>query len=287
MTTAATVETQQIGGEAMDGWMLILAILGIVVSLVIGGIAAYYARRSVILTEQGMAVQDRQLQLQEEQATMIPRLEVSGIRFLRPEDSPEVQETRREMEEKRREDEQERAEEEERKRKFVEWEQKQEEEQRNNPYSLRQRNPYEDLEILPMFDADTVSDYSDPVRSSRRNYGGPMPNAVLDFQIANKGKAAARDISGTLNLDAAYLRPLDFPGMDDRGISGPDEGFFRVDLVRVPELTGHTAEYRIALQAKHPGGNNKVWIKYEFITPDGIINLKNEKAVELIPGSPR
>ena len=222
MTTVVTVGSEQAaGGGTMDGLMLFLTILGILVSLGIGLVAAYYARRSVILTERGMAVQDEQLQLQKEQAAMIPRLEVSDIRFIRPEGSPEFREARDEIEEKRREDEQERAEEEERKRKSAEWE----DEQNKNPFRIKIRNPYENTLHINRFDFAEVMDYGD----SGRNYDGPIPNAILDFQITNNGKAAAHGISGTLKLESAHLLPLDFPYMDDRGIYGPDDGFFRVD----------------------------------------------------------
>lgn len=268
--------------------MLILTIVGIAVSLAIGGIAVYYARRSasyaeqsVTLTQQGLEVQDRQLQLQEEQAAMIPRLEVSDIRFYRPEDSSEVRDVLREVEQNRRKDERERTAEEERKRKSAEWEQKQAEKRRNEPFyrpDWTEVNPYRDYGMYM---------YSDPLLSGGHRYDGPKPNAVLDFQIVNKGKTAAHDISGTLRLEASYLNPLDFPAMDNREISGPDEGFFKVELVRVPELLpGHTTEYRIALQAEYPGDNKKVQIQYEFITPDGI-NLKDEETVELVSSSPR
>lgn len=298
MTTVVTAGSEQsAGGGALDVWMLILTILGIIVSLAIGGYAVYYAKRSagyaeksMTLTQQGLEVQDRQLQLQEEQAAMIPRIEVSDIRFYRPEDSSEFRDVLREVEQNRRKDERDRSAEEERKRKYAEWEQQKKEKEKErendslyyrfNPidkYGISDRNPYEKMTI-PM---------PDPTRYGGYRYDGPKPDAVLDFQIINRGKTAAHDISGTLRLEAFWLQPVNFPAMDDREISDPDEGFFKVDLVRVTELLpGHTVDYRIALQAIHPGSYKKVKVQYEFITPDGV-NLKDEKAVEWVHSSPQ
>lgn len=295
--TVATIIGQAAKSGTFDIWMLILAILGIAVSLAIGGIAVYYASRSasyakqsVTLTQQGLEVQDRQLRLQEEQATMRPRLEAADIRFYRPEDSSEVRYVLREVEENRRKGEQGRAAEEDRKQKYAEWERQKKEKERklqNDPLprlgprdlsGLAERNPYEQI-MIPRVD---------PTRYlAGHRYDGPKPDAILEFQIANKGKTAAHDISGTSRLDASYLHPLDFPAMDNLGISGPDEGFFEVDLVRVSELLPeHTFEYKIALRAKHPGSDNKVVVQYEFITPDGV-TLNGEMQTEMVPGSPR
>lgn len=249
MTTVVTVGSEQAaGGEAMDGWMLFLAIVSAIgaVTAAIAGVV------SVILTRRGNKVQDRQLQLQEELAAMIPHLKVSDIRFLNPRNSEKVMETLREMQQKKREDGQASAEEERRKQKSAEWEA-----------------------------------ISDPVRHARRHYRGPTPNAVLVFQIKNEGKTAAHDISGTLQLEAAYLVPLDFPGMDIEKIAGREEGFYQVNLPRITELLpGHTVEYQIALQAANPGGDNKVRIKYD-VTPAHGISLTGKESVELVSSSPR
>lgn len=270
MTTVVTVGSEQTaGGETLDIWMLIVAIAGVAVGIIGVLIGVYYRRK---------------------QAAMTPRLEVSDIRFYRPEDSSELREVLREVEQNRREDEQERVAEKERKRKSIEWERQKKEkekERKNDPlyhrfnpidkYGISDRNPYEDI-MMPM---------PVPKRYRGYSYDGPKPNAVLDFQIINRGKTAAHDISGTLRLEASCLQPLDFPAMDDQEISDPDEGFFKVDLVRVTELLpGHTVEYRIALQAIHPGSDKKVQVQYEFITPDGV-NLKDEKAIEWVHSSPQ
>ena len=58
--------------------MLILAIVGILVSLAVGGVAAYFAWRSVVLTRRGLEVQDEQLRLQKKQAAMQPDLDVEA-----------------------------------------------------------------------------------------------------------------------------------------------------------------------------------------------------------------
>lgn len=294
MTTVLTVGSEQAaGGGALDGWMLFLAIVsavGAVIAAATGVTSVILNRRGNTLTYQGNDVQDRVLQLQEEQAAMIPRLEVSDIRFYKPEDSPEVWDVLQEVEQNRRKDERERVAEEERRRKSIEWERQKKEkvkERENDPIYHRFNpidksgvsdiNPYGNI-MMPV--------YRGALQFRGHRYDGPLPNAVLDFQIINKGKTAAHDISGTLTLEASCFQPLDFPAMDDREISGPDGGFFEVGLGRVTELLpGHTTEYRIALQAIHPG-SDKVQVQYEFITPDGI-NLKDEKAIEWVHSSPQ
>ena len=240
--------------------MLVLTILGIAISLVIGLTAIYYARRSsryaeqsVNLTQLGLEVQDRQLQLQEEQAVMTPRLMILDIRFYRPEDSYEVWGILREVEQNRLRDEQKRAVEEERKRKSAEWEQEQKEKLGNEPFShslAGMINPYRKI----------PSAHPNPLQFTGHHYDGPMPNVILDLQVINKGKTAAHDISGTLRLEENWLRPLNFPGMDHQEIT--IKGSCKVDLVRVPELLpGRTAKYYIAFKEKHPGDDNDVLVQ--------------------------
>lgn len=262
---------------SMEGWTLFFTILGAIGGTIAAGAAIY----SVVLTNRGLRSQGEQLRLQKDQAAMIPTLEVSDVRFLRPQDAEDVRATVREMAKKKQEDQQAKAEAEWYEQKSAEWE----EAQRQKFYSSRSSiNPY----MKPNRDIAEMSlASSDPARFERRHYSGPMPHAVLDLEITNSGKTAAENISGTLQLGASRLRPIDFPDMDDRGISGPHEGYYRVQLARVGELLpDHKVAYRIALEGHSSNNDKSVHIKYEFVTPAGI-SLEDEKILELVTSWPR
>jgi hypothetical protein len=271
------VVEEGVRGVRMEGWMLFFTIVGAIGGTIAAGAAIY----GVILTMRGIRTQAEQLHLQKDQAAMIPTLEVSNVRLVHAQDSEEVQATAWEMAKKKQDDQEAQAEAEWYEQKAAEWEKERQQKFSLGPSAI---NPYikSDRRMMELHLATT-----DPARFERRHYNGPMPNAVLDLEIANNGKVAAENIFGILKLQAPYLRPIDFPDMDDRDISGPDEGFYRVQLARVSELLpDHKVEYRVGLQVTDPDGDNKVWIQYEFVTPAGV-SLEGERTIELVPDPPR
>jgi hypothetical protein len=255
-------------GGCMETGMLVLTILGVVLSAVAAAAGVY----AVILTRQGNRTSDEQLRLQREQAAMIPRLRVANIRFLRPDDLEEVRDTLRHIEAGRR---RARAEEEQYERDMEAWRREQ---QRPGASRLNPQPMSRERRHLML----------DQREHPERYYEGLTPTAILDLRLVNDGKVAAHDISGTLLLQHPHLQPIEgFPRMDASEVSGPEEGFYRVNVVGIRELLpGDEITYRVALRATPPGEDNMVEIGYEFITPAGF-PLSGNQSVELAPSTPR
>lgn len=247
--------------------MLVLTI----VTVFLSAVAAVAGVHAVVLTRQGNRTADEQLRLQREQAAMIPRLRVADIRFLRSDAVDEVRDTLRKIEAGKR---QARAEQEAYEREMDAWQQEQE---RPGASRLNPQPMSPERRRLMM----------DPSVYPERYYEGPTPTAILDFRLVNDGKMAASDISGTLLLQHPDLQPIEgFPGLDDSEVSGPDEGYYRVNVVGIRKLLpGHEVAYRVGLRTTQPGEDNMVEIGYEFITPAGF-PLSGNQSVELLPSTP-
>src|SRR5215212_1415466 len=89
----------------MDMLIVVLTCVGLAVS----GVAAWAAIRSVVLTKRGLEIQQEQLGLQRAQASMIPQLEFSAVRYLEPQSMWDVRDTLKLAEKGKQEEEQKEA----------------------------------------------------------------------------------------------------------------------------------------------------------------------------------
>ena len=103
-------------------------------------------------------------------------------------------------------------------------------------------------------------------------YDGPYPDLVLTFELRNTGRRAAKDVSGEVAFDRAFLEPINFPLLDGEVL----EGFEIAPLARkeatlkvgkVPPFPSEdTFMFRIALLKK---SSEKTTIGVTFSTPEG------------------
>ncbi len=244
----------------MDTFVIILTGVGILVS----GVAAWAAIRSVILTKRGLETQQEQLRLQREQASMAPELKCSDVRLLDPMSVEDVLDTLQEAERGKREEERKKAEREQYQRELIVWEARKKISGMGSFLSRPQ-----DPDTSPMRYLNTVP--LDPLTSSRRNYRGPIPDAVMEVELHNKGRTAARDITGFISLHESVLQLLDFPGLDAYEVSGPDEdGYLTAEVSVIGELLPKQKDsFRIGIAIHWPPEETVIQLKYDFITPAG------------------
>lgn len=167
-----------------------VAAVGLLISggaLLFAVLAWLSSRRSVGLSESSLEVSRRQLALAEEQAGMLPRLEVTAVHLVDIEDAGvEMQELVRTVEEERAEEERERR-------------------ARAEKLETLRNVPRQQREV-EMWSYDNERRLlRDPLR-----YEGPLPDKVIDLRLANRGKATAFRITGTLSFEAAHLEPLGY-----------------------------------------------------------------------------
>jgi hypothetical protein len=244
--------------------MEVLIIVLTAVSILIGGVAAGAAIRSVVLTRRGLEIQQEQLRLQREQASKVPELECSDVWFLDPEAVEEVLDTLKEMEEGKQEEERKKAEREQYQRELAAWE------ARRSLSGIGSFLPRpQDPENSPLSYLNHM--HLDPLTSAQRDYRGPVPDAVMVVQLENKGRTAARDITGSISLHKDILELLDFPRLDADEVSGPDEdGFLTAEVSVIGELLPkHRGSFRVAVMIHLPPEETVTELRYDFITPAG------------------
>lgn len=246
---------------AMETLVIVLTALGLVVS----GVAAWAAIRSVILTKRGLETQQEQLRLQREQAAMVPELECSDVRLLEPAYVEEVLDTMQEAEKGRQDEERRKAERQQYERELAAWEARS-----SVPGMMGSSMPKpQDPETSPLRFYDRVN--LGPLTSAQRYYRGPVPGAVMEVEIHNQGRIAARDITGFISSDKNCLELLDFPGLDAYEVFGPDEdSFLTAEVGTISELLPKQRDsFRVAVTFHQPSKDIVTEIRYDFITPAG------------------
>lgn len=239
----------------------ILTIIGILVS----GVAAYAAIRSVTLTKRGLEAQQEQLRLQQDQAAMMPDLVCSDVTFLDPASVEEVIDTLEEVAKNKREEERKRVEKEQYQRELAEWEARRRVSKMGSILP-----PPQDPETSPMRALGYMRNV-DPVTAAQRSYRGPKPDAVMLIELRNKGKTAATDITGTISANKKIFELLHFPRLDVDKLSGPDnDDFLTAEISLIPELLpGRKDNFRVAIMFYPPSEDTEFHLKYDFITPAG------------------
>jgi hypothetical protein len=233
-------------------------------ALVVSGVAAWAAIRSVVLTKRGLETQHEQLRLQREQAAMIPELECSDVRFLDPASVEEILDTMQEAEKGRQEEDRRKAEREQYQRNLAAWE------ARSSVPGMGSSMPKpQDPEASPLRFYDRVN--LGPLTSAQRYYRGPVPDVVMEVEIHNKGRTAAKDITGFVSLDGNLLELLDFPGLDSYELAGPyEDGFLTAEIGTISELLPKQKDsLRVAIAFHLPPEETTTDMRYEFITPAG------------------
>jgi len=254
----------------LDIAMLVLTILGVGLS----GLAAWAAIKSVTLTRAGLAKQEEQLRIERGLASMVPKLEVSDVRFTDTRRFEEVADTLQEREEAIRKEREETQRAEERRRR---------EEQRRNAERELQEGPsggslsdwLSSYGSGPFFEMDLsqLSDVAglDPYTLEQRDYRGPEPDAVMQIVLKNVGLTAAVDITGSVTTNANHGTMLSFPGLDVESVTQPGEGSSHTaELGTISELLpGRSEAFRIAVVAGPQTPEEEWSLKYQFITPSG------------------
>jgi hypothetical protein len=104
------------------------------------------------------------------------------------------------------------------------------------------------------------------------DYEGPKPDRLLNFELRNRGRRAAKDVTGEVTFDYDTLEPLNFPGLDGEVFEGVEYGPIakkeaRLKVGRVPPFPSEESfEFRIALLQKRSG---KSPVVITFSTPEG------------------
>jgi hypothetical protein len=244
----------------MDVLVVVLTVLGLVFS----GVAAWAAIRSVILTKRGLETQQEQLCLQREQAAMVPELKCSDVRFLDPDSVEEVLDTIQEAEKGKQEEKHKKDEREQYHRDLAAWEARQSMPGLGSMLP-RPRDPDTDpIRHIGRFNLDSLT-------LAQRSYRGPIPDAVVEVPLHNKGRTAARDIIGFISLDRNLLELLNFPGLDAYEVSGPDkDGFLTAEVGTISEILPKQEEsFRVAVTLYPPSKETVTEVRYDFITPAG------------------
>jgi hypothetical protein len=228
---------EMVRAVTLEVWILFVAVLSLLAGAVGAWATVYYGRRSSRDQEEQRSLQQEQLRLQREIATMVPDLKVSDVRFLQPRSVWEVHATMREVEKAKQE-----AEEEQQRKERGEW------------YMPSSLDP-------ALFD---------PRVQERRGYGGPEPGAVMEIELENAGRTAAHNVSGTISMKRDPLEILVFPGLDASEVSDPDEaGIVTAEVGTIPEiLPGQRGSFRMAMVIRQEP-KEAVTLKYDFITPAG------------------
>lgn len=226
---------------------------------------------------QGLEAQQEQLRLQREQAAMVPELECSDVRLLEPAYVEEVLDTMQEAEKGRQDEERRKAERQQYERELAAWE------ARSSVPGMGSSMPKpQDPETSPLRFYDRVN--LGPLTPAQRYYRGPVPGAVMEVEIHNQGRIAARDITGFISSDKNYLELLDFPGLDASRVFSPDEdSFLTAEVGTISELLPKQRDsFRIAVTLHLPSDDTVTEVRYDFITPAGH-TAKGKKEIT-VPG---
>lgn len=209
-------------------------VLALLVSVLFGGAAAWYGRKSYKASKE-------ELVLSREQASRVPALALTSAELLPlhadTDLAKEVNETREIFEEienereRKRQEEEEQRERERREREQREREEREERRRRgeiirspvdisklNNPAvrNLVQRDWIRNITPMTM-------QYPMPwLRTEGEPYKGPLPDAFIEIEIKNKGRAAAYEVTIWLTLDESALQPVDY--FAEKGVDVISEG---------------------------------------------------------------
>lgn len=137
------------------------------------------------------------------------------------------------------------------------------------------RLPWSYMERRPMFKLPEVPTIRIPPLSHANSepYVGPLPDAFLELEVRNVGRAAAYEVMGWLTLDGSVLEPVDW--FADRSVSAVanDDGTWKVEL-RLEEEGGRLLPsehdwivFRVPVVQRQTEGSSS--LRYEFTSPQG------------------
>jgi hypothetical protein len=269
----------------LDMVMLVLTAVGLgltAVGVILSGLAAWAAFKSVSLTRVGVDKQEEQLNIERDLVSMIPRLKVTEVGFSHTSRFAEVADTLQERDQAIRNEREERQREEERR---LREEQRRERERRlrEDPNSgsmsdwltLRSMEMDNELEVRELDVRQHFLDPGDfdPYTLEQRDYRGPEPHAVMQVVVKNVGRIAANDITGTVTTSAKHVMMLNFPGLDAEAVTQPDDrGNHTAEVSTIRELLpGRSDVFRIGVVlGPEVRSSEEQWsLAYDFITPSG------------------
>jgi hypothetical protein len=199
---------------------------GLLASLLIGAGALYYAKRAA-------GISAVQLEVAREEALRYPKLEVTDVSLV---DAQEVEDVIRTRE-------------------------------AQGLWDKAREKAKEEVETSPSNDpTDLFKRMANHTRGytlGQMGYEGAYPDLVLTFELKNKGRRSAKEVSGEVTFDRNILEPIEFPRM----ARAVHRGKVTLEVGTMPPLPSEeTVGFRIALLQKRSGKTAAVAV---FSTPEG------------------